>query len=240
MATSTVHPDQVLQALIEKGNRRDKDEKLRKLHELCAEEYARHSYGARDLSLANISRMAESHGLFKARTIYNKPSEDYAALINAWADYNGPKRSKPLQSEKAAPAKYDFIKKIDDPVVRQLCQIAFVQRDKLKAELDLLKSQTQIVVDMRPLGAEIAKGRGNVAVIELAAQLTDSERKALEAAISIETLNHRKWSLGNEGEVADEHGRFIFLPGFASAIRKILGQGGKGTLFAPDKEGSDQ
>jgi len=240
MPASTVHPDQVLQALIEKGNRRAKDEKLRKLHEICAQEFARHSDGARDLSLANISRMAESHGLFKARTIYNKQSEDYAALIYAWADYNGPKRSKPLKSEKTAHAKYDFLKKIDDPAVRQLCQIAFVQRDKLKAELNLLKSQTQIVVDMRPLGAEIASGLGNVAVIELAAQLTDSERKALEEAISIDTLKHRKWVLGSEGEVADQQGRFVFLPGFVSAIRKILGEVEKGALLPANTESSNQ
>ena len=70
--TTDVHPDEVLKAILDKGNRRDKEEKLRKIHELCSLEYSRHSQGARDLSIANMARVAESHGLFKARTIYNK------------------------------------------------------------------------------------------------------------------------------------------------------------------------
>ncbi|MBI5921983.1 MAG: alpha/beta hydrolase [Betaproteobacteria bacterium] len=236
MTTSAVHPDEVLKALLAKGNRRDKDEKLRKLHELCAIEYARHSQGARDLSLANMSRIAESHGLFTARAIYNKQSEDYANLIEAWAAYNGPKPSK-AQEKKASPEKYDFLKKIEDPAVRSLCQISLIERDKLKAELNLLKSKTQVVVDMRPLGAEIGKGSMNVAVIEMAAQLTDSEHKALEAALDPKNLEQRKWRLGETGEVVDERDRFVFLPGFATAIRKIIGLPVQQSLHVPTKEG---
>ncbi|BAO30036.1 gamma-mobile-trio protein GmtX [Sulfuritalea hydrogenivorans] len=236
MTTCAVHPDEVLKALLDKGNRRDKDEKLRKLHELCATEYARHSQGARDLSQANMSRIAESHGLFKARAIYNKQSEDYANIIDAWAAYNGPKSNK-MPQKKTFPERYDFLKKIEDPAVRSLCQIALVERDKLKAELNLLKSKTQVVVDMRPLGAEIAKGSRNVAVIEMAAQLTDSEHKALEAALDPTNLGRRMWRLGDTGEVVDERDRFVFLPGFATAIRKILGLPVQQSLLAPAKEG---
>ena len=97
--TTDVHPDEVLKAILDKGNRRDKEEKLRKIHELCSLEYSRHSQGARDLSIANMARVAESHGLFKARTIYNKQSEDYAALIKAWEAYNGPKPSKAVKAQ---------------------------------------------------------------------------------------------------------------------------------------------
>ncbi|KQT34144.1 gamma-mobile-trio protein GmtX [Methylophilus sp. Leaf414] len=222
---STQHPDSVLEALIAKGNRRDKEQKLRKLHELCAFEYNRHSQGARDLSLANISKLADSHGLFKARTIYNAQSSDYVVLISAWESYNGPKKVK--QSTKINSKddkKYAFLEKIEDPSVRSLCQIALIERDKLKAELNLLKSQTQVVVDMRPLGAEIVKGAANVAVIETAAQLTESERIALAEAVDPKNLELRKWSLGHTGEIMDDKGRFIFKPGFATAIRNILKQ----------------
>lgn len=220
---TVLHPDLVLQSLLDKGIRRDKEEKLRRLHELCSLEYARHSPGARNLSLANMSRIAESLGLFKARTIYNKQSEDYATLIKAWETYNGPPVAKPAKNAKEKTEKYDFLSKIDDLAVRNLCLLGLIQRDKLKVELDLVKSATQITVDMRPLGAEIAKGTKNVAVIETAAQITDSERTALLAALDSHALAQRKWTIGDTGEVADERGRFIFQPGFATAIQKVLG-----------------
>lgn len=220
----SVHPDEVLRAILAKGHRKDKEEKLRKLHELCSLEYSRRSQGARDLSLGNIARIAESHGLFKARVIYNTQSQDYAALIKAWEAYNGPKKSKVIREQLAPPDKHAFLKKIEDPAIRSLCHMALIERDKIKAELNMLKSRTEVIINMRPLGAEIAKGSSNVAVIEMAAQLTNSERKALEAAIDPKNLGKREWTIGEAGEVNDKHGRFVFFPGFVTAIAKILGK----------------
>ncbi|MDA8256805.1 MAG: gamma-mobile-trio protein GmtX [Betaproteobacteria bacterium] len=220
----SIHPDEVLKAILAKGNRRDKEEKLRKLHELCSLEYSRNSQGARDLSIANMARIAESHSLFKARTIYNKQSEDYAALIRAWESYNGPKPSKAIKDQFVPTDKHAFLKKIEDPAIRSVCQMAIIERDKIRAELNMLKSVTVVPIDMRPLGAEIAKGATNVALIEPAAQLTDSERNALTAAIDPKSLAQLKLRIGDTGEIVDERGRFVFNPGFATAISKILGK----------------
>jgi hypothetical protein len=149
--TTETHPDEVLKAFMAKGNRSDKVEKLQKLHELCSQEYSRNSQGARDLSIANMARMAESHGLFKARTIYNKPSEDYSALIKAWETYNGPKLSKLIKVQHTSQDKYAFLKKIEDPAIRSLCQMAMIERDKIRAELNMLKSVYVAPIDNRPL-----------------------------------------------------------------------------------------
>jgi len=225
MPTNTVHPEEVLKALLAKGNRQDKVEKLNKVYELCGLEYSRNSQGARDFSLANISKLLESQGLFKARTIYTTQSADYVALIDAWKAYNGTKESKQIKKQVTQDDKYAFLKQIEDPAIRCLCQIAVVERDKLKAELNLLKSKTEVIVDMRPLGAEIPKGDNNNVVIQAWAQLTDSERNALVAAIDPKTLALRKWRLGNTGEILDERDRFVFMPGFATAIAKMIGKG---------------
>lgn len=218
---TAVHPNEVLHALLERGMRSDKQEKLKKLHELCSLEYSRHSQGARDLSLSNMSKVAELKGLFKARTIYNSQSSDYVTLINAWDSYNGPKEAKSKNIASKPNQKYSFLEKIEDSAIRALCLIAFAERDKLKAELNLLKSQTHVVVDMRPLGATLSKTSG-VAVIEVTAQLTDSERSALTKAVSKEFLLARKWKEGDDGEIIDERGRFVFLPGFTSGIYKAI------------------
>lgn len=222
MKNSIVHPDIVLQALLAKGNRRDKEKKLQKLHEICSHEYNQHSQGARDLSVANISKLAESHGLFKARTIYNIQSSDYVELINSWSAYNGPKNSQLNKKPSGAKEKYEFLKKIEDPSVRSLCHFALIERDKLKAELNLLKSQTQVIVDMRPLGTEIIREAENVAVIEGLAALTESERSALANSIDPKHLEQRKWTIGSTGEILDEKNRFVFRPGYATAISKII------------------
>ncbi len=223
--TIETHPDEVLKAIIAKGNRSDKVEKLQKLHELCSQEYSRNSQGGRDLSIANMARIADSHGLFKARTIYNKASEDYSALIKAWETYNGPKHSKLIKvQQRASEDKYAYLKKIEDPAIRSLCQMAIAERDKLRKELNLLKSNYVVPIDNRPLGAEIVKGSTNVAIIETAAQLTDSERTALTEAIDSKWLAQHKLRLGDTGEIIDERERFIFKPGFATAIGKVLGR----------------
>lgn len=224
MATTDLHPDEVLKALLAKQNRRDKAEKLGKLHDLCSFEYGRYSHGARDLSLANMSKLAEGSGLFKARTIYNSQSVDYATLIKAWEAYNGPKQSRPRKEAAASSEKYAFLKKIEDAVVRSLCQIAFAERDKLKAELNLLKSKTVITIDMRPLGSHARTGSLEIAGAAPTFELTDSEQKALNAAINPATLALKGWRLGDTGEVIDERRRFVFNPGFATGIAKMLAQ----------------
>lgn len=222
MSTIEPHPDELLKALVSKQSRRDKREKLVKLHDLCAAEYRRHSQGARDLSLANMSKIAESNGLFTARTIYNVQSADYVTLIKAWDAYNGPKQARPGRVETHGIEKYAFLKKIEDPAVRSLCQIAFAERDKLKGEVNLLKSKTVISVDMRPLAGQARTTSVEIASNSSAPALTDSERDALNAAIDRTRLEAKGWRLGETGEVLDERGRFVFNPGFATGITKLL------------------
>lgn len=222
--SDSVTPDAVLEALLSQGARRDKLEKLRTLHELCSLEYGRRPE-MRDLSKANMSKIAESHGLFKARAIYNEPSKDYRTLIEAWETYTGDNSNKAATKRVELADKYAFLKKIDDPAVRSLCQLGLIERDKLKAELNMVKSQVAIVVDMRPLGATITPSAANVTIVEMVAQLTDSERKALSSAIAPKFLSDRQWRIGKTGEVLDLKGRFVFFPGFATGIKKILGDG---------------
>ena len=62
-----------------------------------------------------------------------------------------------------------------------------------------------------------------VAVVELSAQLTPSEREALEKAVSPDYLEDRGLKEGSHGEIVNERGRTIFEVGFAWAIRRVLG-----------------
>lgn len=215
---STIHPDEMLRSLIAKGCRSDKQKRLEKLHELCRAEYNGHSQGARDLSVANIARIAQSHKLLNQKSLYNTQSEDYVALINAWAAYSGPKQT--LVSKKVRPPedKYSILDQITDPAVRSYCLISLAERDKLRNELNMLKATTVWTVDIRtkdPRGL-----RSPDPVPELA--LTETEERALQLAIDPKKLAARNWRETAGGGIVDERGKPIFEPGFTLGIRRIL------------------
>jgi len=213
-----IHPDAVLASLLDKGARSNRRANLAKMHELCRKQ---HAVGSRDFSLPAIGRLAEAEGILKGRALYNAPSADYRALIEAWAAYAGPAAPKPAKTL----ASHDYLMRIDDPAIRSIMQAIIAERDKLKAQLTVLKAHTQVTVDRRPLGATVsaAPGAQPVAVLALSVQLTPSEREALQKAVSANYLEERGLKEGSHGEIVNERGRTVFEVGFARAVRKVLG-----------------
>lgn len=213
-----IHPDAVLASLLNKGARSNRRANLAKMHELCRSQHAK---GSRDFSLPAIGRLAEAEGILKGRALYNAPSADYRALIEAWAAYAGPALPKLPKTM----ASHDYLMRIDDPAIRSIMQSIIAERDKLKAQLNVLKANTQVTVDRRPLGATVsaAPGAQPVAVLAVSAQLTQSEREALQKAVSASYLEDRGLKEGSHGEIVNERGRTVFEVGFARAVRKVLG-----------------
>ena len=213
-----IHPDAVLASLLDKGARSNRRANLTKMHEVCRRQ---HAAGSRDFSLPSIGRLVEAEGIMKGRALYNAPSADYRTLIEAWAAYAGPPEPKPPKSL----ASHDYLMRIEDPAIRSIMQAIIAERDKLKAQINVLKAHTQVTVDRRPLGATIsaAPGKLPVAVLALSEQLTPSEREALQKAISANYLEERGLKEGSHGEIVNERGRTVFEVGFARAIRKVLG-----------------
>lgn len=116
--------------------------------------------------------------------------------------------------------------RIEDPAIRSIMQAIIVERDKLKAQLNTLKANTHVTVDRRPVGATVsaAVGRNPVTLLALSAQLTPSEREALQKAISHDYLEERGLREGTHGEIVSTRGQTVFEVGFARAIRKVLGE----------------
>jgi hypothetical protein len=104
-------------------------------------------------------------------------------------------------------------------------QAAIAERDRLRAEINMLKSTTVGDVDMRPLGAQVRSDPtgGPTVILMPEAQLFSHEREALQDAISPELLTREEWSEGPDGELYNHAKRPIYKRGYASAIRKILG-----------------
>lgn len=211
---SVVHPEEILEAILAKGCRRDKADKLRKLHELCMAEYNRHSQGARDLSIAHIARLAESNNLLKLKTMWNAQSADYVSLIKAWEAFNGPKASLASKQKRVSAGKYDFLEKIEDLAVRSMCELVIAERDRLRAELNMLKGTTTWSVDLRPKTSAARQDDFDL--------LTESEISALTKAIDPKTLSARDWSSTSSGGVVDVRGKPIYDPGYVTGIEKII------------------
>jgi hypothetical protein len=173
--------------------------------------------GSRNFSLSTIGRLVKTEGILKGRVLYNMQSADYRELISAWAIYAGPATS---QSTKSL-ASHEYLMRIHDPAIRSIMQTIIGERDKLRAEVNLLKASTQVVVDRRPIGV-----RAPGAAIALqtttsghTAQFTPSEREALEKAVSADYLESHGLREGSHGEIVNERGRTVFDVGFARAIR---------------------
>ncbi|KVP39743.1 gamma-mobile-trio protein GmtX [Burkholderia ubonensis] len=212
-----IHPDAVLESLLAKGGRSNRRAGLAKLHEICRRQ---HETGSRDFSLPAIGRLAEAEGIMKGRVLYNAQSADYRTLIEAWAAYAGPPAPKPPKTL----ASHEYLMRIEDPAIRSIMQAIIAERDKLKAQLNVLKANTQVTVDRRPLGATIAAPPGTqpVTVLAPSAQLTPSEREALQNAVSADYLENQGLREGSHGEIVNARGRTVFEVGFARAIRKVL------------------
>ncbi|MFI7803317.1 hypothetical protein PSFL_44460 [Pseudomonas sp. DD1] len=213
-----IHPDAVLEALLTKGGRSNRRANLAKMHELCRNH---HEAGSRDFSLPTIGRLVEGDEIMKGRALYNAQSADYRVLIEAWGAYAGP----PVPKQPKSLASHEYLMRIEDPAIRSIMQAVITERDKLKAQLNVLKSNTYVTVDRRPQGANIAAAPGMqpTAVLAMSAQLTPSEREALQRAISPSYLEDRGLREGSHGEIVNERGRTVFEVGFARAIRKVLG-----------------
>lgn len=183
---SDIHPDMVLESLLAKGGRSHRKANLSKMHELCRRQ---HEAGSRDFAISSIGRLAEAEGIMKGRALYNVQSADYRALIEAWGAYAGPPAPKPPKTL----VSHEYLMRIEDPAIRSIMQAIIAERDKLKAQLNVLKANTQVTVDRRPLGATVssAPGAQPVAALALSAQLTPSEREALQKAVSADHLEER-------------------------------------------------
>src|ERR1700682_2692016 len=189
-----IQPDAVLESLLAKGGRSNRRASLAKMHELCRRQ---HEAGSRDFSLSAIGRLAEAEGIMKGRALYNAPSADYRALIEAWAAYAGPPVPKPPRTL----ASHEYLMRIEDPAIRSIMQAIIAERDKLKAQLNVLKANAQVTADRRPLVATViaASGSEPVTVLAMTAQLTPSEREALEKAVQADYLEERGLQEGSHG-----------------------------------------
>lgn len=216
--TKRIEPQETLDGLLARKPRPERIKNLRLLHEICAVQ-AKTSF---DFSLATIGKLSESRGGISYRALYNASSSDYRSLIAAWQEWCDRSGLKPKHIE--ARITDSLLLKIDDPAVRGLIQGVLSERDRLRAELNLLKSSTILNIDLRAAPQKPPPTQNATPTSQTVFPLTNSERDALSRAVSSTFLAEQGWAQGALGEVKTSSGRLIYWHGYVTAIKKTLNQ----------------
>jgi len=217
---TTLHPHTLYEQLLTSASSL-KRKNLTFIHDICT---ALYEAKASDFSLATVGRASEKAGGISKKALYNPTSAEYQALIRAWSEFAASGRPNAIAPPKAQ-GEDALLLKIPDPAVRALVGAAIAERNRLRAEVNLLKSASNIVVDRRqgmtPTPFTTMNG---IEVFEPRQQLTDTERRSLQKAVSAPFLNGEGWTEGPHGEIRNARGRNIFDVGFSTALRKMLSE----------------
>ncbi len=194
---------------------------LRLIHGICVEQRER---GSHDYSIATIGKLSAARGGPAAGAIRNKPGEPYRALIRIFAGSTGPKATVPSSTRAAEIDR--ILEGVSDPVLRT----------RLGLLLAELKSTRAQLLAARHLANRTATlDLGNPSPGELPSPsprhlLTPLEARALETAVSPETLHHWGWRTDDTGRITTDTGLTVFPAGFIAAVRKALAS------LGPDSE----
>lgn len=213
-----MHPDELLEQLKANANPR-KQKNLDIIYAVCREQYER---GSKDFTVVTISRIAQERGGPVTSTIHNKTGDDFKGLIKAWASHTGGVTRKVRKATNNRV--WDVLDLIPDPAVRSVMGAVLAENKKLRGEVNLLKQHANIVIDYRDKSGDNDKAARPGEYLPADIGLTDSEKDALRHAISEKLLQDEGWKEDKHGRILTEKGSPIFKIGFATAIRKILGE----------------
>lgn len=181
-----------------------------------------------DYSISTIARASKALGGIGEVSIRNASGLHYRQLINAWAAkaQTTTKKKYLINSRKnQLPTDIELVRKLDDPVLRAIFGQIIAENRKLKAENSILKNESNIVIDMRPIGQSMNSFKEqNKDESILKNFFLESEIVALRDSINIDKINRRYWSLSESGGINDENGRPIFKSGFIVANQKVLSE----------------
>ena len=213
-------PIDVLNSLKRSANKRKQDN-LHIVYEVCAEMV---ELGHVDLLAAQVGRMSAARGGVAAQTIRNATGKDYQALIAAWRECVSKvsKRGKPSVN---ATGDEDLLRRIADPALRALFGTIISERNQLRGEVAVLRVNSNITIDMRPLAGRTHVGSDGdvIHVVTGSDTLAESERASLAKAVSPAFLEGEGWREDEAGRVLNSKGRALFDVGFTIALRKVLG-----------------
>ena len=196
---------------------------LDKLHETLS---AYFDSGARDFSITTIGRVSEEDGGVGYQSIRATANKHYRDLVEAWAAKAKTTTKKPpVGPPKRMSQDHQLLERIDDAAVRALFGQIIRERDRYRSEANMLKNQTQMVIDKRPTTYSEPQSDASVELLpSLKGICSENEIKALETVCTEEWLEKLGFKANALGQVKDELGTEILPRGFLTGLKKILGE----------------
>lgn len=228
-----MHPNEFFQALLQKpGGRSERRVALTKLHEICLKH---HESGSLDFSLPVIGRQCEAAGFIKSRALYNAPSADYRALIEAWALYS-------MSSQAPGSLKNNTkSNQLNEPKPRHRIARNYVEVfsgakivsknegivSSLELKIKMLESQVKILegkLEGEDLIKEstVSRPRGRPSSAESDWELKSKDVETLKKAIHPRFIKNQGWSVSSRGEILNSAGEILYESSYIQAIKKLL------------------
>lgn len=182
--------------------------------------------GARDFSVTNIGRISGERGGVGYQSIRATANKHYRELVEAWAAIAQTTMKKPPSApQKKSGQDYELLKRIDDVAVRALFGQVIRERDRYKNEAKMLKNQTKIIIDKRPVTIQESHSESTIELLlSLKGICSANELKAFQLVCSEEWLEKLDFKANDLGQVKDEYGTEILPRGFLTGLKKLLGE----------------
>lgn len=208
---------------LKEGKTTKTQQSLDKLNETLHVYYER---GERDFSITAIGRLSAEDGGVGYESIRATVNKHYRDLIEAWAAKAKTTTKKPLSSHsrsRRVPQDNQLLERIPDPALRVLFGQIIAERNRYRTQLNILKSQAEVVIDKRPVRQFEASAEPNGEFIpSLKGVVSNNEIKALRFAASDECIEHQGWLVTQAGQVKNELGEEVFPRGFMTGLRKLV------------------
>lgn len=210
---------------LKEGKTTKTQQSLDKLSETLRDYYER---GERDFSITTIGRLSAEDGGVGYESIRATANKHYRDLIEAWAAKAKTTTKKPLSSQsrsRRVPQDNQLLERIPDPALRVLFGQIIAERNRYRTQLNILKSQAEVVIDKRPVRQLEASAEPSVELLpSLKGIVSDNEIKALRFAASDECIERQGWLVTQAGQVKNDLGVEVFPRGFMTGLRKIVGE----------------
>jgi hypothetical protein len=198
--------EEIYNELYKKATTRTKSS-LKLLKSACDSQVSRK---AKDFTYATIGLITSELGGIKTQAIRNKTGKHFRNLIDAYSAVYSREKPKNLSDDPLS-----WLNQIEDAAIRYQVLDLFAENKRLRNELNLLKANTVIDIDMR------VSSSPNPDSIMLENKLDDIELKALTHFISETNLKNFGWKLGTNGRLIDARGKSLTKVGFIDAIEKL-------------------
>lgn len=208
---------------LKEGKTTKAQQSLDKLNETLREYYER---GERDFSITAIGRLSAEDGGVGYESIRATANKHYRDLVEAWAAKAKTTTKKPPSNHsrsRRVPQDNQLLERIPDPALRVLFGQIIAERNRYRTQLNILKSQAEVVIDKRPVRQFEASAEPSFELLpSLQGIVSDNEIKALRFAASDECIERQGWLVTQAGQVKTELGEEVFPRGFMTGLRKLV------------------